>query len=278
MMPRLGLHPNNNRDAGGGGDGRPRPFAALHESVSGHQTFRSDAELRTLFEVERTFSWGARVPTATLTAKICCDAQQTLPPNVITSARPGSDRRGKPHEAARVHHTSRRRGGGVPARGAGAAGRAHAADRCADELCGGRSRYQTTSHLASRAISQKFIACLSNTLVVAPRKTPQLSPASNNGLALIGEKIRRGISRHGANTSRDASTSAAQSAPWTVLPSCRARTLMLEVRPGDRRSPFDRRASIVMRSIDGGHRSPCLILLLIVHKAIRHGHHVVLRR
>src|SRR5215470_2297595 len=202
MMPRLGLHPNNNRDAGGGGDGRPRPFGALHESVSGHQTFRSDAELRTLFEVERTFSWGARVPTATLTAKICCDAQQTLPPNVITSARPGSDRRGKPHEAARVHHTSRRRGGGVPARGAGAAGRAHAADRCADELCGGRSRYQTTSHLASRAISQKFIACLSNTLVVAPRKTPQLSPASNNGLALIGEKIRRGISRHGANTSR----------------------------------------------------------------------------
>src|SRR6516165_11667967 len=95
-----------------------------------------------------------------------------------------------------------------------------------------------TSILASRAISQKSVACLSNTLVVAPRKTPQLSPASNNGLALIGEKIRRGISRHGANTSRDASASAAQSAPWTVLPSCRARALMLEVRPGDRRRPL----------------------------------------
>src|SRR5262249_3273893 len=54
-------------------------------------------------------------------AKICCDAQQTLLPNVITSARPGSDRRGKPHEAAAIHYTSRRRGSGLAAHGTRAA-------------------------------------------------------------------------------------------------------------------------------------------------------------
>jgi hypothetical protein len=75
------------------------------------------------------------------------------------------------------------------------------------------NRFQITPIFASRAISQKSIARVSNTLVVAPRKRPQLSPASNNGLALIGDQIRRGISRHAATTCRDASTSAAQSAP-----------------------------------------------------------------
>src|SRR5262249_35808096 len=98
--------------------------------------------------------------------------------------------------------------------------------------------FAATPILVSRAISQKSVACLSNTLVVAPRKTPQLSPASNTGLGWRGEKTGGGLPRHGANTSRDASTSAAQSAPWTVLPSCRARALMLEVRPGDSRSPL----------------------------------------
>src|SRR6516162_4974930 len=52
--------------------------------------------------------------------------------------------------------------------------------------------FAATPILASRAISQKSVACLSNTFVVAPRKTPQLSPASPGGSL---EATRRSFNR-----------------------------------------------------------------------------------
>jgi hypothetical protein len=92
--------------------------------------------------------------------------------------------------------------------------------------------------LASRASSQKPIACPSKVLVAALTKTPLLSPTSNNGRILIGDMMRTALSRQPADTCRPTTTKAAESAPCTVVRSCRAQCLRRAVEPRGRRRPF----------------------------------------
>jgi hypothetical protein len=75
-------------------------------------------------------------PQLPIGGRFCCNAQRSRLMNVIGL---WSSVCGRASEATGVHHVVRRRGGGVAARGGRAAGRARAADRRTDGLCGERS-------------------------------------------------------------------------------------------------------------------------------------------
>jgi hypothetical protein len=78
--------------------------------------------------------------------------------------------------------------------------------------------------VAERAISQKVVASegLMMTLPEATR-TPQSSPKPSSFLASMGDSIRTGEALGSSTTSQNAKAKADDNAPWTVVPSWRAR-------------------------------------------------------